>query len=58
MEIDSFAKDKKADIDLYIKMKDLEKELEILNIQEEYIKDEQRHLKSEYVRSKEEIKLI
>ena len=39
-------------------MKELEKELEILNIQEEYIKDEQRHLKSEYIRSKEEIKLI
>jgi 26S proteasome regulatory subunit T3 len=39
-------------------MKDLEKELEILTIQEEYIKDEQRHLKSEYIRAKEEIKRI
>merc|ERR1711881_164249 len=39
-------------------MKELEKELEILTIQEEYIKDEQRHLKSEYIRAKEEIKRI
>eukprot|EP00347_Sterkiella_histriomuscorum_P023388 403334824 len=44
--------------DLYMKMKELESELEILQIQEDYLKDEQRHLKSEYVRSKEEIKRI
>lgn len=44
--------------DLYKKMKDLESTLEILSIQEEYLKDEQRHLKSEYIRSKEEIKRI
>jgi 26S proteasome regulatory subunit T3 len=36
-------------------MKNLEKELEILSIQEDYIKDEQRHLKSEYIRAKEEV---
>jgi hypothetical protein len=30
----------------------------MLEIQEEYLKDEQRHLKSEYIRSKEEIKRI
>jgi 26S proteasome regulatory subunit T3 len=41
--------------DLYLKMKELEKDLEILTIQEEYIKDEQRHLKSEYIRAKEEV---
>ena len=41
-----------------MRMKELESELEILNIQEEYLKDEQRHLKSEYIRSKEEIKRI
>ena len=46
------------DKDLYMRMKELESELEILNIQEEYLKDEQRHLKSEYIRSKEEIKRI
>ena len=48
----------KVEKDLYMKMKELESELEILNIQEEYLKDEQRHLKSEYIRSKEEIKRI
>jgi 26S proteasome regulatory subunit T3 len=48
----------KDDKDLYMRMKELESELEILNIQEEYLKDEQRHLKSEYIRSKEEIKRI
>lgn len=41
--------------DLYMKMKELESELEILSIQESYLKDEQRHLKSEYMRSKEEV---
>ena len=44
-----------AEEDLYLKMKELEKDLEILTIQEEYIKDEQRHLKSEYIRAKEEV---
>ena len=48
----------KVEKDLYMKMKELESELEILKIQEEYLKDEQRHLKSEYIRSKEEIKRI
>ena len=48
----------KDEKDLYMRMKELESELEILNIQEEYLKDEQRHLKSEYIRSKEEIKRI
>jgi len=41
--------------DLYTRMKELESELEMLQIQENYLKDEQRHLKSEYVRSKEEV---
>jgi len=41
-----------------MKMKDLESQMEILQIQEDYLRDEQRHLKSEYVRSKEEIKRI
>ena len=36
-------------------MKELENELEILQIQEDYLKDEQKHLKSEYIRSKEEV---
>jgi 26S proteasome regulatory subunit T3 len=41
--------------DLYFKLKELENQLELLNIQEEYIRDEQRQLKSEYIRSKEEV---
>lgn len=41
--------------DYYMRMKELESELEILTIQEDYLKDEQRHLKSEYIRSKEEV---
>lgn len=39
-------------------MKSLEKELEFLEIQEEFIKDDQRKLKSELIRSKEELKKI
>jgi hypothetical protein len=30
--------------DLYMKMKELESQLDILQIQEDYLKDEQRHL--------------
>ena len=46
---------KEEDVDLYLKMKELENKLEILDIQEEYIKDELRQLQSELVRSKEEV---
>lgn len=49
------AKAEPTEEDLYMRMKELESELEILQIQEDYLKDEQRHLKSEYVRSKEEV---
>lgn len=55
---DNSAQENLIDQDLYMKMKDLENELEILEIQENYLKDEMRHLKSEYIRSKEEIKRI
>ena len=44
--------------DLYLKMKELENKLEILDIQEEYIKDELRQLQSELVRSKEEVRKL
>lgn len=44
--------------DVYLKLKKLEKELELLVLQEEYIKDEQRHLKRELVRAQEEVKRI
>ena len=44
--------------ELYMEMKDLESKLEMIKIQEDYLKDEQRHLKSEYVRPKEEVSLF
>lgn len=46
---------KQTEEDLYMKMKELESQLEILQIQEDYLRDEQRHLQSEYIRSKEEV---
>ncbi|CAG9332431.1 unnamed protein product [Blepharisma stoltei] len=44
--------------DFYQRMKSLERELEFLTIQADYIKDEQKNLKREYIRAKEEIKRI
>ena len=67
MEIDSVAgkpveqkknEKQEEDQDLYLKMKELENKLEILDIQEEYIKDELRHLQSELVRSKDEVSFL
>ncbi|KAH3679562.1 hypothetical protein WICMUC_000895 [Wickerhamomyces mucosus] len=44
--------------DIYLKLKKLEKEYDLLTLQEEYVKDEQRHLKRELVRAQEEVKRI
>ena len=44
--------------DLYRKMKLLERENEFLSIQSEYVKDELKNLKREFIRAKEEIKRI
>ncbi|CAO3588269.1 unnamed protein product [Absidia cylindrospora] len=44
--------------DLYVKLKKLQRNLKFLGLQEEYIKDEQKHLKSELVRAQEEVKRI
>ena len=41
--------------DLYVRMKELEAQLETLNIQEDYIKDEQKNLKRELLRAQEEV---
>ena len=41
--------------DLYLKMKELQNKLEMIEIQEEYIKTELNHLKSEEMRSKDEV---
>lgn len=42
--------------DLYIKLKTLERKLEFLEIQEEYIKDEVKNLKRELLRAQEEVR--
>jgi len=44
--------------DLYVKYKKLQKQLEFLEVQEEYIKDEQKNLKKEYLHAQEEVKRI
>ena len=45
-------------IDLYQEMKGLERQLEFVELQEEYLKDEMRHLQRELLRAKEEIRRI
>lgn len=44
--------------DPYSKLKQLQRQLEFLTIQEEYVKDEQKNLKRELIRAKEEVKRI
>ncbi|OJT10759.1 26S protease regulatory subunit 6B [Trametes pubescens] len=44
--------------DLYLKYKKLARHLEMLDIQESYIKDEQANLKRELIRAQEEVKRI
>ena len=45
-------------IDDHRSMKDLERQLEFVELQEEYLKDEMRHLQRELLRTKEEIRRI
>lgn len=47
-----------ANTDIFLRHKALLKELNLIKIQEEYIKDEQRHLKRELIRAQEEVKRI
>jgi len=44
--------------DLYSKLKSMEREHELIDIQEDYIKDEQKNLKRELIRAKQEVKRI
>lgn len=44
--------------DLYTKLKRLQRHLEFLELQEEYIKDEHKNLKKELLRAQEEVKRI
>ncbi len=43
---------------MYARLKTVQRQLEFLDIQEEYIKDEQKNLKRELIRAKEEVKRI
>lgn len=47
-----------AETDLYTKLKRLQRHLEFLQLQEEYIKDEQKNLTRELLRAQEEVKRI
>merc|ERR1719222_1597114 len=44
--------------DLYMRLKELQRQMEFLDIQEEYIKDEMKNLKREMIRAQEEIKRV
>lgn len=44
--------------DLYSRLKSLQRQLEFIDIQEEYVKDEQKNLKRELLRAQEEVKRI
>jgi 26S proteasome regulatory subunit T3 len=48
----------KQEVDLYREFKGLEKQLEFVDLQEEYLKDEMRQLQRELLRAKEEIRRI
>eukprot|EP00033_Pygsuia_biforma_P002564 GCRY01002838.1.p1 GENE.GCRY01002838.1~~GCRY01002838.1.p1 ORF type:complete len:398 (+),score=96.72 GCRY01002838.1:204-1397(+) len=50
--------DKSIKIDLYQRLKELEKEIELIEIQEGYIKDEIHNLKHAFTHAKEEVKRI
>jgi 26S proteasome regulatory subunit T3 len=44
--------------DLYIKFKKLQRQIEFLQVQEDYIKDELKNLRQEYLYAQEEVKRI
>ena len=46
------------DDDLYSRLKSLQRQLEFIDIQDEYVKDEQKNLKRELLRAQEEVKRI
>jgi 26S proteasome regulatory subunit T3 len=46
------------DDDLYGRLKSLQRHMEFVEIQEEYVKDEQKNLKRELLRAQEEVKRI
>ncbi|CAI9774751.1 unnamed protein product [Fraxinus pennsylvanica] len=44
--------------DLYVRLKSLQRQQEFIDIQEEYVKDELKNLKREFLRAQEEVKRI
>jgi len=47
-----------ADEELYLRVKELESEIDFLKLQEDFIKEEHKILKKELIRAREEIKRI
>ncbi|DBA94058.1 hypothetical protein WJX77_006802 [Trebouxia sp. C0004] len=58
VEMDPSTQSSEPDEDLYTRLKTLQRQLEFYEIQEEYIKEEQRSLKRELLRAQEEVKRI
>ena len=58
METQKDSQTDKDSLQQYTRMKELERELELLSIKEEYIKDELRYLRRELVRAQDEVKSI
>ena len=56
--VDAPSAKEESEEDLYTRLKELQRELEFVEIQEEYIKDEQKNLKIELLRAQEEVKRI
>ena len=54
----TFDEESMSDENLYLKMKEVEAEIEFLKLQEDFIREEQKNLKKELIRAKEEIKRI
>jgi 26S proteasome regulatory subunit T3 len=58
IKIDKYKVDIEESDDYYTRYKKLQRHLELLELQEEYIKDEQKNLKRELLRAQEEVKRI
>lgn len=58
MEIETPTSKVDTSEEMYAKMKSLQRQVEFLDIQEDYIKDEMKNLKRELIRAKEEVKRI
>lgn len=54
----SFPSSADLDDDLYSRLKTLQRQLEFIEIQEEYVKDELKNLRREHLRAQEEVKRI